>query len=320
MNTYTGQIMPAETFNPPHQPTVPAQNHAVIYYNDVSATMLGDVWGNLYAPKTDKVVFPTGSIVVKAEAVTPTPAEWDVVTGASTWTVFRPSTAAQVAGGDMKPEVLTVRPLQMSIRIKDPVASPETGWVFLAFVYDKDAAGVTPWDRFVPLGIMWGDDPEYARLEEGVPPGGALQETWINPNGPAFTKDTLGWGGRLAGPMDVATRHNVITPSGKRYQGANHLRASSCISCHSSSEFPLTANLYPSPNKSFPRDGEQFMLYDPGSEDWARWFQNNPGTEPLSNNIGGIGLDYDMVMMFALSAYNGAVGNSAFVQERFHVH
>ncbi len=41
LSTYTGQILPKETFFPPHQPAVNVQNHAVIYYNDVAAAKLG---------------------------------------------------------------------------------------------------------------------------------------------------------------------------------------------------------------------------------------------------------------------------------------
>ena len=321
MNTYTGQIMPADTFLPPYTPSVDVQNHAVIYYNDVAATMLGSIWKNIYEPDMGAIGFPDGSIVVKAEAVTTTPDQWGVMTGASSWTVFRPSIEDQQANkSPLVPQVLTVYPLQMAIKIKDTVASPKTGWVFLAFVYDANSDGTTPWDRFVPVGVMWGNDPEFARDPKGVPDGAALAETWINPDRPPFTDSSLGWGGRLAGPMDVATRHNVLTPSGQRFEGADHLRASSCMSCHGVAEFPFTANLYPSPNKSFPRDGQQFLLYDPGSEEWARWFQSRPGNQPMSGNIGGMALDYDMAMMFALSANAEAVGQSSFVKGKVDGH
>lgn len=319
MNTYTGQILPPETWPVQNHPTVPVQNHAVIYYDSTAATMLGKLWGDLYKPDLSALGFPEGSVVVKAEAITPTAAEWPVVQGASKWNVFRASVANE-GKGIMTPEVLSVSPFQMSIKVKDRMSSPQTGWVYLGFVYDATAPGKTAWDRFIPLGVMWGNDPEFANDPNGLPPGKTLTETWINPAAPDFTHDTLGWGDRLAGPMDVATRHNVLTPSGKRYQGDDRVRASSCMSCHSSAEFPFTTNLYPSPNKSFPPDGEPFLLYDPGSKEWARWFQNRDGATPISNNIGGIALDYDMVLMFALSAWSGATGNMAFVQERFNVH
>ncbi len=321
MNTYTGQIMPAETFFPPYTPSVDVQNHAVIYYDGVAASMLDEIWKDIYRPDMRAIDFPDGSVVVKAEAVTPTVEEWPVLKDASSWNVFRPTMADQKAGTNpLEPKVLTVHPFQMAIKVKDPIASPTTGWVFMALVYDTESSGATPWDRFVPVGVMWGNDAGFARYPNGRPEGTPLVETWLNPDRPDFTNSTLGWGGRLAGPMDVATRHNVVTPSGKRFQGADHLRASSCMSCHGASEFPFSANLYPSPNKSFPPDGSQFLLYDPGSKEWARWFQSRPGDEPMSKDIGVQALDYDMAIMFALSANAGAVGRFEFTLEDFNGH
>lgn len=323
MNTYTGQIMPAETFFPAEfTPSVDVQNHAVIYYDGVAASMLYKIWKNIYSPDMGAIDFPDGSVVVKAEAVTPAIEEWPaVLKGASSWKVFRPTVADQTADKNpLKPQVIEVHPFQLAIKIKDPVASPTTGWVFMALVYNAASDGATPWDRFVPVGVMWGNDPEFARYPNGRAEGKPLVETWLNPDRPEVTNSTLGWGERLAGPMDVATRHNVVTPSGKRFQGADHLRASSCLSCHGASEYPFTANLYPSPNKSFPRDGSQFMLYDPGSAEWARWFQSRPGDEPMTKDIGVQALDYDMAIMFALSANAGAVGKFEFVEENLNGH
>jgi hypothetical protein len=346
LNTYTGQIIPPTAFQEKYRPVNPedpskpvyVQNHAVIYYNDVSAYMLGEVFANLYDPDPSAVRFPPGSIVVKAEATTPSIKEWPILEGAATWHVYRPTTEEQKKAqnhdkdADLTPKVVTAHPLQMSIKVKDPVASPETEWVFMGFVYKHDAPGDGPWDKFVPLGVMWGNDPAQAKFAEGydpslVPAGEeawhALEETWINPDAPPFTHDTLGWGDRLAGPMDVATRSGVITPSGQRWdeKKGENLRASSCMSCHGAAEFPFTTNLYPSPNLSFPPNGDPFLLYDPGSEDWQRWFQNRPGHASMADNIGpNAGLDYDMAIMFAISTFNAEAGNSAYVQERFDVH
>lgn len=321
MNTYSGQIIPPQTFAAPYQPTTYVQNHAVIYYNSTAATMLGEVWDNVYRPNIPLVDYPDGSIIAKVEAVTNTPDNWVVLDRSAQWHVYRPTTEDQANGvTPLVPKVIPVRPFQMAIKVKDPIAAPDTGWVWIAYVYDATADGATPWDRFVPVGVQWGNDPDLTGDASGLPPGQALSETWINPDAPPFTHDSLGWGGRLAGPMDVATRHNVVTVSGQRFQGDDALPASSCQSCHAASEHPFTANLYPSPNRSFPRDGGQFLLYDPGSPQWARWFQNRPGTEAMSENIGGKGLDYDMVLMFALSAFNASVGDEGLVQKRFHVH
>lgn len=323
MNTYSGQVFPAETFDPPYRPNGPVQNHAVIYYNSTAAVGLGNLWANLYAPRVSGSdgVFADGSIIIKVEAVTNTPEDWPVIKGSSTWNVFRPSTQDQVKGvSPLVPRVLTAHPIQIAVKVKDSIAAPQTGWVFAAFVYDRTSSGATPWDHFVPLGLQWGNDPAAQGTPSGTRSNGPLKETWVNSAAPPFTHGSLGWGGRLSGPMDVSNRHNVITTSGERYQGAEGLTASSCISCHSAAEFPRSANLYPSPNRSFPRDGTPFLMYDPGSKDWDRWFQNRPGTESLSSGPGVQALDYDMALMFAWSAFNEIGGNSRLQQELFHVH
>jgi hypothetical protein len=321
MNTYTGQIVHKTTFLSDQPKTEWVQNHAVMYYNDHAATMLGRVWADLYDADLSELTFPDGSIVVKAEATTPTIAEWsDVLDGAATWKVFRPTTEDQ--GNKVTPLKATVveaHPLQLSIKVKDSIASPETGWVYMAFIYNAKSPGVEPWDRFDPFGAMWGNDPQFANDPKGLPQGEQLTETWVNPNGPAFARDTLGWGGRMAGPMDVATRQGVITTDGKQF-GPKDIGASSCISCHSSAEFPFTMNLYPSPNRSFPRNGEPFLLYEPGSDEWAQWFQNRPGNESMSQGRGAYPTDYDMAIMFALGATAKVTGKPGLAVENFDAH
>ncbi len=323
MNTYTGQIIHASTFSELNRPkTEWVQNHAVMYYNDHAAVMLGELWEDLYDADISRLNFPEGSIVIKGEATTPKISEWpQVLDGAATWKVFRPPT--QDAGNKVEPltaVVVEAHPLQLSIKIKDSVASPDTGWVYMAFVYNAKSPGPTIWDKFDPVGAMWGNDPEFAKVPSGLPQGEKLQETWVNPNAPAFTRDTLGWGGRLAGPMDVATRQGVITTGGKYFDPEDDVGASSCISCHSAAEFPFTQNLYPSPNRAFPRNGEPFLLYEPGSVEWAQWFQNRPGNVGMSQGRGPVATDYDMAIMFALGATAKVTGAPGLAIDHFDAH
>jgi hypothetical protein len=332
MNTDGGQIVPSDSWAAPYRPTTDwMQNYGVIYYDALAATTLKQVWADVYNPNLAELDFPDGSIVAKIEAATVQPDQWpspetgSVLAGAAKWTVFRPTTEAQKAhqldpGTRLVNVVQTIYPFQWAIKIKDSRAAPETGWVFMAFVHDARVKGDTPWDRFVPAGAMWGNDPDSATRPDGRPQNGALTETWVNPDAPPFFADTLGWGGRLAAPMDVAVRHNVILPSGQRVTGADGFRASSCLSCHGTSEYPFTVNLYPSPNRTFPPDGMPFPMFQPGSLQWAEWFKNRPGNDPQSPNIGGIALDYDLSTMFALGTFAGATGKKGFAFERFHVH
>lgn len=323
LGSYTGQILQPNTFKSP-RPPVAFQNHAVIYYNDVAASMLGNVWKDPFEPDLAAAQFPEGSIVVKVEAATLTPKQWPLLEGSTVSYVYRPTTASLLdpKQKEKKAEIVPMYFSQMAVKIKDSVASPETGWVFIAFTYDKNARGATVWEKAIPVGAMWGNDPEYARIPKGVGTKG-LQQTWINPKAPAFTHQTLGWGGRLAGPMDVGRRHNVVTVSGNRYQGDAEFPASSCISCHSAAQFPFVANLYPSPNLIFPEDGlEQFLFYDPGSVQWAQWFQNRPGNVALSGHgrEGIYPIDYDMLLTFALGTANAAAGSDTFLQHRLPGH
>jgi hypothetical protein len=322
LGAFSGQIIRQATFAGSGL-TVDMQNHTVIYYDAVSATMLNKLWANPFAPSRQAVSFPEGAMVVKAAGVTPTPEQWPVLEGSAVWNVYRPPVPQLTGPADNPksaagPEVLPLRVLQFDIIVKDSVASPETGWVFVTYVYDKDAAGQTTWDRLVPLGAMWGNDPLFANNPNGTDPGGGpLQETWINPAAPAYAKSSLGWGGRLSGPIDVAERHNVLLTDGTRVPV---MATSSCLSCHGTAQYPFTSNLYPSPNKTFPPEGTTFPMYVPGSPMWTRWFQDKPGTLPQNNDTGAVALDYDMLIMFALSAYDAAAGNDEFVQDRVHVH
>jgi hypothetical protein len=323
LGAFSGQTLLQETFAGSGL-TVDMQNHTVIYYDSMAAEMLGRLWANPFSPDRSGVSFPEGAMVVKAAGVTPTPEQWPILEGSTVWKVFRP--AVEGTRGPThdpksdagKARVLDLRVLQFDIIVKDSLASPQTGWVFTTFVYDKDAPGGGTWDKLVPLGAMWGNDPKFANEPGGTDPnGGPLQETWINPAAPQYAKATLGWGGRLSGPIDVAERHNVLLTNG---QNVPVQRASSCLSCHGTAQFPFVANLYPSPNKTFPPEGQTFPMYVPGSDMWARWFQNRAGSVPQNPNKGAVALDYDMLIMFALSAFDAAAGNDVYVQDHADVH
>jgi len=219
-----------------------------------------------------------------------------------------------------------MRFLQMAVRIKDRVASPQTGWVFMAFAYDARSTGATVWDRAMPVGATWGNDPQFARDSSGTGPGG-LTETWVADGLPKFITDGLGWGGRLTGPLDVGIRHNVLTVSGKRYGDGNPKNpkafpASACVSGHGAAQYPFVANLYPSPNMVFPEEGNQFLFFDPGSKDWAQWFQNRSGKMAMSGKgrDGIVGTDYDMMLTFALMRANGSSDIDAFIRHPLAIH
>ncbi|HET9978021.1 MAG TPA: hypothetical protein VFQ20_11320 [Burkholderiaceae bacterium] len=317
LGSYTGQILP-KTAYPSNPPNVDMfQNHAVVYYNDVAAHQLGKIWRDPFRPDLKAAQFPEGSIVVKVEGATATEEQWPVLKGSSVSYIYRPSVEQTVKEPDPTKRVPVVTPmrfLQMAVRIKDKVASPKTGWVFMAFFYDVRSNGATPWDRASPAGATWGNDPELAKYPDGRGPG-KLMETWVADNLPGFVSDGLGWGGRLAGPLDLGVRFNVVTVTGKR---PATLGASSCVSCHGSAQYPYMANLYPSPNMPFPPETGQFLLFEPGSKEWARWFQSRPGNVAMSGagRSGIVATDYDMMLTFAVMAANGSVETNRLVRHR----
>lgn len=309
--SFPGQILPPGVFKGIN---IPIQNHTVVYYDALAATMLKKLWANPFQPDRSAVNFPEGAMVVKAAAVTATPEQWPVLAGSSVWAVWRPTALDQYNNPtrqDLTPTLVPLRVMQFDIIVKDSKAAPQTGWVFTTFVYNKDAPGLGTWDKLVPLGAQWGNDPELAAHSSSKDLGGAahaqspLTQTWVNAQESApYALEQLGWGGRLSGPIDVAKRHQVIFTDGVR-RGPEQ-RASSCMSCHGTAQSPFVANLYPSPNRSFPRDGNTFLLYPPGSPEWNRWFQNRSGKTPQNKNTGAVALDYDMLIMFALEAAGAA--------------
>ena len=87
-------------------------------------------------------------------------------------------------------------------------AASTTGWVFGTFVYDGNAPGATPWDRLVPVGLMWGNDPTRVGTTQ------TLQQTKVNAQ--LQIPQHLGFEKRLNGPVDNPR--------------------SSCLSCHSTAQ------------------------------------------------------------------------------------
>lgn len=302
--TYTGQIMAKEVYSK-YGLNVDIRNHAGIYYNEAAAYTLHKVW-EACNEKTkecvpsvmhDEAQFQEGAIVIKAAGVTATPEEWPVLEGAAKWQVYRKPFDLNGTIIDAKPKVTDLRVGIFDIIVKDSVASPKTGWVFSTLVYDRNASGESVWDRMVPLGAMWGNDPDVNSAKN---PHQELMENYINPNAPAWTKETLGYGGRMAGPFDIAVKYNVEV-NGTMVKA---LRSSSCLSCHGTSSYlpdnyHMNTFLYPAKDyKSKP-----WKMYTPGSEKWNEWFQDRAGNVPQSQVKGAIALDYSTFLEAVLMNY-----------------
>ena len=146
------------------------------------------------------------------------------------------------AGGQPIP----VRLLQIDIAVKDQRAAP-TGWYFATYAYDRSVAASSPWRRMVPVGLMWGNDPD----------GPPLKESWINPDAPAYARLHLGADGRLNGPVD-----NPI---------------SACMSCHGTAQARSVAQMIPQDVCSQAPFRANWFRNLPGSQAFGR-FSAGEGT------------------------------------------
>lgn len=306
--TYTGQIMDKNVYKESNL-TVNIRNHAAIYYNETAAHTLYKVWrkcmdGNITEciplVEHNEAQFEEGSIIVKAAGVTATPQQWPVLKGAAKWQVYRKPFDLNGTKVNEKPRVTDLRVGIFDIIVKDSIASPKTGWVFSTLVYDNRKKGDSVWDRMVPLGAIWGNDPDVNSAKDSKKP---LKENYINPDAPAWTKVTLGYGGRMAGPFDIAVKYNVEV-NGTLVKA---LPSSSCLSCHGTSSYVLKdyhMNTFLYPAKSY--KNKPWKMYIPGSTAWNEWFQDRAGDVPQSHAKGAIGLDYSTFLEAVLMNYAAA--------------
>jgi hypothetical protein len=319
VGTSTGQLIPAGTL--PGQRTEPGsgdlQNHSITWYDPWGAFALSAVFG---AP-TPGVGDPTreqmsdGSVLVKIAVLTPYAdgTDWPTVEQAPMWPVYRPpvgvSTDYCKNPDPASFELLETHLIQFDIILKSSYYAPKSEWLFATWLFDPNAKGDQPLDRFTVLGAMWGNDPGIAQTDLCTPVS-PLQENWINPATPEYGYQQLGWGCRLAGPIDIARRSAVFS-DGSTCATA---RVSSCLSCHGSSEFATrpgaaAATLYPLTKSYSP-----FLVPDPGSAQWNNWFQTRGPTQPQGDQQGAnqsdyIAFDYDMVFIGAVPISRAAAGD-----------
>lgn len=294
--------------------------HVVTYYDARAAYSLHRFWGDSAMKpdlRTAAAQFEEGAIVVKAAVFASEDAKrplgwWEAMKGAQTWDMY--VGIPQKDGKVTPPQVWPGYVAQFDIIVKDSQSSPDTGWVFMTLVYDAAAQGDI-WDKMVPLGVQWGNDPQATAAD--MP----LKENWINPAAPKYATQTLGWGGRLSGPNDGA--RNDIAVDGTAMTNAPD---SSCMSCHSTSQWNVKAHrmdsfLLPSfatsdapgfklcgaDGKPDQKNGAYICSPKPGSAQWMKWFSNRLGTVPM--DAGSIATDFDEVFSFkALKLWWAATG------------
>ncbi|PSL44253.1 hypothetical protein CLV51_106119 [Chitinophaga niastensis] len=294
LGTYLGNGNPANMFKTLKEDEA---GYVLVLYDSTAAYTVGQIWGKTGQKVNllnDATQFKEGSVIVKLAFSNINDPDWSAMDGAQTFHVYDtiPTKADPRVGYHMR----KVSFFQMDVIVKDSTTSPKTGWVYSTFVYDKHGLASSPWGKMVPLGAMWGNDPDVN--SPLTPPYPKLSETVINMKAPEYSKETLGWGGRLSGPNDGAVAQEAFDLyTGRKY---TNLALSSCMSCHSPAQDTFKSFLLPGP---FPND--TLFVYTPGSPKWKLWFRDNYGNVPFDS--GQVAMDYDMVMAFkSVSAFEAA--------------
>jgi hypothetical protein len=292
------------------------------YYDARAAASLNRFWGASAirpALQSANAQFDEGSLIVKVASFASLDSQkprdwWAPLKGAQVWNVFVDPTDKN------KPQVWPSFVMQFDIIVKDSQSSPRTGWVFMTLVYDASVPGDF-WDKMVPLGVQWGNDPEATTT------GQPLKENWINMATPSYARATLGWNGRLSGPNDGAS--NLIAYNGTATKTATG--NSSCMSCHSTAQWNATTHqMDPSSFllPSFPRPANQgggppfqtcgsngvpdphgnwICSPAPASAAWMKWFQDRKGNQAMDSD--SFATDFDEVFAFkSLGAWWAATG------------
>jgi hypothetical protein len=228
------------------------QNWAVSIYNAPGGHILGEVWKG-ETPDPSAALFPNGTVSIKLLFTQADPAQVPYLTGAHEWEAH---IHTSLTGSSRS--VQTMRLLQIDIAVRDERANDTTGWVFGTFVHNAEAEGDTPWERMVPVGLMWGNDPGVTPAM--VAAGTILQESWINED--VGTPQHLGWAGRLNGPVD-----NPM---------------SSCLSCHATAQHEARSGMVPPFNAT-----DMTRL---------RWFRNVGPATPFDEGEVSLGYSLQLAM------------------------
>ncbi len=255
-----------------------ASNWAVGFYNSIGCYALGSVWNDPAFPKTKGMHFPDGSYSIKLLFTTASPSQVPYLTGSKIWN------AAIGNDGSSVP----MRLLQVDVAVRDTAADDFTGWLFGTFIYDASTAGGTVWERLVPVGLMWGNDPQLTTRsyeEQGKDP----IEGWYNPvvaeRFYPLPRHNLGLHGRVNGPVDNSK--------------------SACLACHSRALDWGRAVLRNSPQQE---EAEVLLPLAPNPYDDAavrHYFRNLKSDQPFV--AGTQSLDYSLQLAIGITNFRSWV-------------
>jgi hypothetical protein len=240
------------------------QNWAVGMYNAPGGWVIGKVWKVPDHPDPNAFNnFPDGTVSIKLLFTEADSKEVPYLDGSKEWDAYIYDKNESPVNPNGVRKVKEMRLLQIDIAVRDVRNDYVTGWVFGTFTYNGALKGSSPYGKLVPIGIMWGNDPEATVA------GQPLKQTLINTS-PDLPKQHLGWNGRLNGPVD-----NPM---------------SSCLSCHSTAEWPVSAGMTPAPG------------VQPGTPEWMKWFRNIRSGEAFVS--GSRSLDYSLQLPTGIQNFN----------------
>jgi hypothetical protein len=235
--------------------TTTGQTFAVGIYNDIGGYTIGQVWKDPQNPDPSVTSSPNsfhdGTVVCKPLFADVDLSQVPFLANPVLWKAY-----VTDSFNSANREIKSVALIQMDFAVRDS-RIPGTGWIFGTFQYNGAVTGKPGWDNLVPVGVMWGNDPQdtgdsYTNKQPTVTRiNPALKETAINAK-PELPPTHLGWNGRLDGPVD-----NPV---------------SACLSCHMTAESPQLSPMNPTFQANVP---------PVGSKEWMRWFQNEMAGKPF---------------------------------------
>ena len=272
-------------------PTQSSSTHAyaVGFYNDLGGYGIGRVWSTDVPNYSflNFTGFPEGTVVAKVLYVPLESEEVPYLTNPISWNAYIYKSDVPGASQPKDPSERVqhkVNLIQMDIMVKDQRAKSTGGWVFGTFVYQGELNNDNRWENLMPVGIMWGNDPNYTMSNYNPTPTKTvinhdLKETIIN-DSPKMPAMHLGFSSRLNGPVDNAY--------------------SSCMSCHSTAQYPVVTGILPQFNQ--PNPVKIPAVGTDASRAWMRWFRNVDCGTPFDPGQ-AVSMDYSLQLVKSIENY-----------------
>jgi hypothetical protein len=177
--------------------TTTGQTYAVGIYNDIGGYTFGEVWKDPQNPDPSYTSKPNsfhnGTVVCKALFADIDLKQVPFLANPVLWQGY--ITDSYNSANRMLKNVALI---QMDFAVRDTRVGG-TGWLFGTFQYNGAITGKPSWDNLIPVGIMWGNDPNVTANDFTNPHPGVtrinpqIKESAINANTKELPPTHLGW-------------------------------------------------------------------------------------------------------------------------------